>query len=261
MRCATISAGSEILAVGCDDGRCLVYDLRADDVHAPRWVQHHAAKVWVTAVSTDARLVAAGDYAAVVRVYSAADGTTVWEKASWAGGPEFEANFTWGLSFSSDASTLAIGHWDQHAYVIDTATWSERARIRRGDRVYCVALDQTGAHVALGGRDKMACVYRLRDQAGREAGYDVARKEVDPVATERNGTITGPAARRGNEPPRRRARGRAGRGRADRGDAAGRAARRTAREEVVLGAGGRGEVRESPAAQAARTRGAIFVEQ
>ena len=187
MRCATISAGSEILAVGCDDGRCLVYDLRADDVHAPRWVHHHAAKVWVTAVSTDAQLVAAGDYAAVVRVYRAADGATVWEKTSWAGGAAFETNFTWGLSFSSDASTLAIGHWDQHAYVIDTATWSERARIRRGDRVYCVALDQTGAHVALGGRDKMACVYRLRDQAGgREAGYDVARKEIDHFTTERN---------------------------------------------------------------------------
>ena len=51
--------------------------------------------------------------------------------------------------------------------------WRERAAIKRGDRVYSVALDRTGAHLAVGGRDKIAIVYALDERAradGRGGG-------------------------------------------------------------------------------------------
>jgi WD40 repeat protein len=162
VRSVATDASGLILAVGCDDGRCSLYDLGvpgADITTPPRWAVLHDSKVWVVDVSRDGRLVAAGDYANVVRVYSADDGTPVWEKNSWLGKG---APYTWGLSFSGDSSTLAIGHWDSYAYIVDTETWTELAQLKRGDRVYSVSLDHEGKHLAVGGRDKVAAVYDIQ---------------------------------------------------------------------------------------------------
>ena len=138
------------------------------------WTAQHSAKVWIVAVSPDGALVAAGDYANAVVVYDAADGHVVWEKRTWSGKG---APFTWGLRFSGDSGSLAIGHWDSYAYVYDTASWRERAAIKRGDRVYSVALDKTGAHLAVGGRDKIAIVYALED--GRHGRGGAAAPAVE----------------------------------------------------------------------------------
>ena len=47
-------------------------------------------------------------------VYAADDGVELWRKSRWEGkGPPF----TWGLAFSGDSGTFAIGHWDSFACV------------------------------------------------------------------------------------------------------------------------------------------------
>ena len=110
-------------------------------------------------MSPDGAFVAAGDYANAVRVYAARTGAPVWEKTAWAGKG---APFTWGLAFSGNSRTLAIGHWDAYAYVVDVTSWTEIATLKRQDRVYSVSLSHAGDRVAVGGRDKMAVVYSAR---------------------------------------------------------------------------------------------------
>ena len=110
-------------------------------------------------MSPDGAFVAAGDYANAVRVYAARTGAPVWEKTAWAGKG---APFTWGLAFSGNSRTLAIGHWDAYAYVVDVTSWTEIATLKRQDRVYSVSLSHAGDRVAVGGRDKMAVVYSVR---------------------------------------------------------------------------------------------------
>ena len=105
-------------------------------LETPLWTATHKAKVWVVAVSPDGAFVAAGDYANAVRVYAARSGAPVWEKSSWSGKG---APFTWGLAFSGNSAALAIGHWDAYAYVVDVATWTEIAALKRQDRVYSVS--------------------------------------------------------------------------------------------------------------------------
>ncbi|KAH8045359.1 Rab guanyl-nucleotide exchange factor [Aureococcus anophagefferens] len=45
------------------------------------------------------------------------------------------APFTWAVHFSGDGNTLAIGHWDAYAYLVDAADLREFGAIERGDRV------------------------------------------------------------------------------------------------------------------------------
>ena len=159
VRSVSMDLKGVVFAMGCDDGRCVVHDLSTrDGLLKPRWVAKHKSKVWVVAVSPDGLLVAAGDYANTVKVYLAENGVLVWEKTSWTGKG---APFTWGLAFSGNSHTLAIGHWDAYAYVVDVTSWSDLATLKRSDRVYSVALDHDGGRVAVGGRDKCAVVYRL----------------------------------------------------------------------------------------------------
>ena len=76
--------------------------------------------MYVVAVSPDGGVVAAGDYSNQVVAYASADGAELWRKSAWRGKG---APFTWGLSFSGDGRTLAIGHWDGYAYLIDATAW------------------------------------------------------------------------------------------------------------------------------------------
>ena len=176
VHCVALDGAGNYLAVGCSDGSVRCYGLSASNrdtaVHRRKslgplnsaggalWVHKHDAKVWVVALSPSGEWLAAGDYADVVRVYRARkEGQLVWEKTTWA--TSNTTPYTWGLAFSADSGTLAIGHWDCWAYAIDTATWTERARARRGGAVYSVSLDATGRRLAVGGRDKTAAVYDI----------------------------------------------------------------------------------------------------
>ncbi|KAH8096486.1 Rab guanyl-nucleotide exchange factor [Aureococcus anophagefferens] len=60
-----------------------------------------------------------------------------------------------------DGKTLAIGHWDAYAYLVDAVDLREFGAIKRSDRVYAVALSSDGGLVAVGGRDKRAAVYAV----------------------------------------------------------------------------------------------------
>jgi WD40 repeat protein len=165
VRSVATDAAGVLLAVGCDHGRCALYDLSlgTDISTPPRWAAQHDAQVWVVDVSRNGAWVVAGDYNNIVRVYNATDGTALWQKDTWQG--KNSQPFTWGLSFSGDSSALAIGHWDSYAYVIDTATWTELVALKRSDRVYSVSMDDEGQRVAVGGRDKTAAVYALQRTA------------------------------------------------------------------------------------------------
>ena len=92
-----------------------------------------------------------------------------------AGGPAF----IWSLEWSEDQSRLVLGCWNQLAYLyaVDTKSTGSRGsevltevcRMRRADRVYAVALDQTGGHVVVGGRDKRVAMFDTdRGEPGRE---------------------------------------------------------------------------------------------
>ena len=155
-----------VVAVGCDDGCVYSYDLTRD-VSVPLWTAKHHEKVWVVRVSPDGRYVAAGDYADEVRAYDADSGGLLWSNEKWAGK---SSPFTWGLAFAGNSATLAIGRWDKHAYVVDTETWSLVGTVKRADRVYCVALDHLGQRLAVGGRDRIAIVYSLTQEARRNPG-------------------------------------------------------------------------------------------
>ena len=156
-RTMAIDHAGVVVAVGCEDGKLVVFDLnRASDT--PLWSVTHEKKVWVVAISPDGAHVAAGDYADTVAVYAAKTGDVLWSKSSWhaKGAP-----FTWGLSFSGDSSMLAIGRWDAHAYLLETSSWQIVASVKRGDRVYTVSLDHLGRRMGVGGRDKKAQVYSI----------------------------------------------------------------------------------------------------
>ena len=173
----TIAIDNEgvILAMGCEDGKLVVYDLRtANDVNSPQWTATHAKKVWVVAVSPDGSYVAAGDYADTVCVYASKTGELVWSKTTWDGKG---APFTWGLSFSGDSSMLAIGRWDAFAYLLEVSSWQIVASVKRGDRVYSVSLDHLGKRMGVGGRDKKAQVYSI-DFVAERRGSGLGRLEL-----------------------------------------------------------------------------------
>ena len=68
-----------------------------------------------------------GDYSNAVVVYAADDGVELWRKSRWEGkGPPF----TWGLAFSGDSGTFAIGHWDSFACVERRSIVAARMRMR-----------------------------------------------------------------------------------------------------------------------------------
>ena len=158
IRSISVDRAGDVVAMGCDDGRIVAYDLALKNLTEPRWTRTHDKKVWVVAVSPDGRFVAAGDYADTVTVYGAATGVKAWSKSSW----DYKgAPFTWGLAFSGDSTMLAIGRWDAHAYLVDVNSWTIVANIKRGDRVYSVSLDHLGQRVAVAGRDREAVVYSI----------------------------------------------------------------------------------------------------
>ena len=157
-RSISIDHGGHIVALGCDDGEMLVFDLRLDTA-VPQWAVTHASKVWCVAVSPDGAYVAAGDYADCVQVYASKSGAVLWHKASsWEG---TGAPITWGLSFSGDSSMLAIGRWDTHAYLVETCTWNLAASVKRSDCIFSVSLDHLGKRMGVGGRDKKAQVFSI----------------------------------------------------------------------------------------------------
>jgi len=157
-RAVAVDRAGAVLAVGGDDALCRCYDLAGGSPSRPAWSAKHRGKVWTVAVTPDGARVAAGDYANAVVLYAAADGAVLWLKTSWLGKG---APFTWAVHFSGDGNTLAIGHWDAYAYLVDAADLREFGAIERGDRVYAVALSSDGGLVAVGGRDKRAAVYAV----------------------------------------------------------------------------------------------------
>ncbi|KAK7236808.1 calcium ion transmembrane transporter [Aureococcus anophagefferens] len=157
-RAVAVDRAGAVLAVGGDDALCRCYDLVRGSLSQPSWSAKHRGKVWTVSVTPDGTRVAAGDYANAVVLYAAADGAVLWLKTSWLGKG---APFTWAVHFSGDGNTLAIGHWDAYAYLVDAADLREFGAIERGDRVYAVALSSDGGLVAVGGRDKRAAVYAV----------------------------------------------------------------------------------------------------
>ena len=168
VRSVSIDVAGYVLATGCDDGCCRVYDLRPSNSNKGKaaWSAIHRAKVWVVAVSPDGTKVAAGDYDDTVCVYAADSGRVVWCRSSWT---TEDAPFTWGLSFSGDGGVLAIGKWNSYVYLLDTTNWEMLSTIKRGGRVYSVSLDHYGQRIAVGGRDKMAVVYSVDAPGQRRA--------------------------------------------------------------------------------------------
>ena len=186
----SVSLDSEgrVLAVGCANGKCYCYDLSRLPVL--RWTATHAAKIWIVAVSPNGKCIAAGDYGNVVRVYNYNHGTQLYEKASWTGKG---APFTWGLAWSGDSETLVIGHWDCYAYVIKydptDGSWTEKCEIQRGDRVYSVGVNHDGTLVAVGGRDKLASIFRIHTSNVAEQLCSTRRQAfVYAVALTRDGS-------------------------------------------------------------------------
>ncbi|KAH8072910.1 Rab guanyl-nucleotide exchange factor [Aureococcus anophagefferens] len=156
-RAVAVDRAGAVLAVGGDDALCRCYDLVRGSLSQPSWSAKHRGKVWTVSVTPDGTRVAAGDYANAVVLYAAADGAVLWLKTSWLGKG---APFTWAVHFSGDGDTLAIGHWDAYAYLVDAADLREFGAIERGDRVYAVALSSDGALVAVGGGTS-AAVYAV----------------------------------------------------------------------------------------------------
>ncbi len=73
----------------------------------------------------------------------------------------------WGVAFSHDGRTLAVGDgdWDKLSDVVlwDTTTWKERARLKQTNEVLCIAFHPTKAILAAGSRDKTVKVWDLSE--------------------------------------------------------------------------------------------------
>lgn len=171
VRSVSLDRAGRTLAVGGDDCCVRCYGLESADSGTwgvQAWAAEHRKKVWTVAVEpTRARYVAAGDYNNAVVVYDGETGTPSWQKTRWIG--RADAGFVWSVEWSGDGRRLAIGHWGHYAYVVEAGTFEPIAAIRRADRVYSVSLSSDGSLVAVGGRDKLAAVYRLVDKNQQES--------------------------------------------------------------------------------------------
>ena len=171
-----------IVAMGCDDGRVALFDLRVDD-GIPQWTAKQSGRVSAVAVSPDAAYVAAGDDANSVRVYETATGVVVWSKiSSWDGNES--AQLTGGLCFSGDSSMLAVGRWDTYAYLVETRNWTISGSVSRADRVCTVSLDHPGRRMAVGGRFKKAEVFSI-GLTQTKPGWGKIKKSVVSASMER----------------------------------------------------------------------------
>ena len=79
---------------------------------------------------------------------------------------------------------------DTSKRALRTARLVEIGRVQRSDRIYSIALDRSGAHVAIAGRDKMVGLYQVatRDRASSLGGlaprakWRAAKELWEPVA-------------------------------------------------------------------------------
>ncbi|KAH8059121.1 Rab guanyl-nucleotide exchange factor [Aureococcus anophagefferens] len=160
-RAVAVDRAGAVLAVGGDDALCRCYDLGRGSLSQPSWSAKHRGKVWTVSVTPDGTRVAAGDYANAVVLYAAADGAVLWLKTSWLGKG---APFTWAVHFSGDGNTLAIGHWDAYAYLVDAADLREFGAIERGDRV-SRSRCHDDAVLAVGRVDCLVAVFDVASEA------------------------------------------------------------------------------------------------
>ena len=124
--------------------------------------------MWSVAVEPKGRWVAVGDYSNLVTVYDSASGDVIAKhRLDW---------FIWSVSFSLDSRALAVACWDKTARVYPTSDavnpedettpsltpWNEAWRVTRTDRVFSVSLSRDATILAVGGRDNLVAVYRLR---------------------------------------------------------------------------------------------------
>jgi len=160
-----LSADSERLAVGCDnEGRgCVRYFDTLSGELLQSW--DHPKEIWSVRISPNRKYLAAAGYEAVLYLYNL-DHLELMQMIGPYKSSETPA-YVWSVAWSLDSSTLVVACWNSFTYLYHIGHWGrlqEVARVWRSDRVYSVALDETGSHVAIGGRDKMAGLYRLENR-------------------------------------------------------------------------------------------------
>jgi WD40 repeat protein len=184
---AAFTPGSETLAVACDDGAIVVWDLAAS---SPRTVLlQHTSRVWCVAFSPDGRFMASagGSWSEAnrpgeLKLWDAVTGQLL---ASLTGhtGPVFS------VAFSPDNTALISAGWDRTVRLWDVGArklWMEMPGHK--EPVRSVAFSPDGAELASGSFDGSVRLWNAR--TGRERlRLDCGKYKVNSVAYSGDGRL------------------------------------------------------------------------
>ena len=187
VRSVHVSDDSSRLAVGVDKGMSGV--VRLFEAGPNRLLQEwvHEKPVWVVRLTSNGALLAAAGYDCALTLYDAHN-YSVLQRVRFEshGGPPA---FIWSCNFSADDRLLCVACWNGDATVYKVqppqylaegaACLTTAVTVNREDRAYGAALDGSGRHLAVCGRDKMVAMYELQlwDDAP-----EVRRGEAKPCA-------------------------------------------------------------------------------
>lgn len=187
VRSVHLSADSSRLAIGSDmlgKGYVCLYDVNSG-LRLGEW--EHPKAVWCVRLAPNGRILAAAGYDMKMTIYD----TVTFAQLYQVGYPmKAGPAFIWSMDFARDSKTFCVGVWNGGAYLYSIAETSaassgdgamqtdaegdaspiivtEMCVVQRKDRVYAVALDETGRHLCIGGRDK-ACALYERAEGGKD---------------------------------------------------------------------------------------------
>ena len=184
---AAFTPGSESLAVACEDGGIVVWDLAAG---APRTVLlKHTSRVWSVAFTVDGRLMASAGgsweqpaQAGELKLWDAVTGQLLGDLTGHVG-------VVFSAAFSPDGTMLATGGWDGTVRIWDVGARKHWMLLKgHNEPVRCVAFSPDGKELASGGFDRTICLWDTR--AGRERlRIDCGRYKVNCVAYSPDGRL------------------------------------------------------------------------
>mmetsp|Transcript_30334 Transcript_30334/g.40014 ORF Transcript_30334/g.40014 Transcript_30334/m.40014 type:complete len:1548 (-) Transcript_30334:496-5139(-) len=179
----TIDAEGETLAIGTLAGGVKLYKFGGTgrmEESTGITVREKGADAYVVRLSPDGKLLAVGDYARKVTVYSTADLQTdgkkkvVFEKKFEDG--KYGPCFIWGLDFvelaqkqesqKRNSVRLAVGCWDGFVYLYDFEGLTQKDTLKPlsyPERVYDVCFTEYGKQICFGGRHSSVHIYAWND--------------------------------------------------------------------------------------------------
>ena len=172
-----ISPAGSLAAAGLDS-RTAIWDV---DTQQSVTDLDQAGDIVSLAFSADGSLLATGSSEGIVLLWSV-DGNTLTQLD----GTLYMAGSPRCLSFSPDQKWLAGGDATNFAYLWDTRTLQELARIPHGNAVTSVSFSPDGAKIACGGADKTVRLFNVAD--GKELFYIAPDNTIHSVALTTVGT-------------------------------------------------------------------------